>query len=147
MAPRICNYSKKEERKVAEYFINQGFDVMYHEYEFEPYFIHGPDPSVKKKDVSILQKAFDDYQVNKLMIVAHPDDELIFGGAELIKYGPEYRVICLTNQSNEVRRNEFEEVMKKLKVGSWEMMDYEDTLYPQQIFDINQIMISRRLTL
>jgi autotransporter strand-loop-strand O-heptosyltransferase len=137
-------YSKKEERKVAEYFINQGFDVMYDEYEFEPYFIHGPDPSVKKKDVSILQKAFDDYQVNKLMIVAHPDDELIFGGAELIKYGPEYRVICLTNQSNEVRRNEFEEVMKKLKVGSWEMMDYADTLYPQQIFDINQIMISRR---
>ena len=40
--------------------------------------------------------------VKKLMIVAHPDDELIFGGAELIKHGPEYKVICLTNKYNEL---------------------------------------------
>ena len=30
----------------------------------------------------------------KLIIVAHPDDELVFGGAELIKYGEQYKVVC-----------------------------------------------------
>ena len=38
------------------------------------------------------------------MIVAHPDDELIFGGAELIKHGPEYKVICLTNKLNKITK-------------------------------------------
>ena len=117
---------------------------MYDEYNFEPYFIHGPDPSVKEKGVEILQKAYDDYQINKLMIVAHPDDELIFGGSELIKYGPEYKVVCLTNKSNKVRSKEFEKVMKELKVGSWEMMDYKDDLYAENEFYIlESILLSR----
>ena len=29
-------------------------------------------------------------QVNKLMIVAHPDDETLFGGGELLRYKGEY---------------------------------------------------------
>ncbi len=118
---------------------------MYDEYEFEPYFIHGPDPSVKKKNVEILEKAYNDYQINKLMIVAHPDDETVFGGAELIKYGPEYKVICLTNKSNKVRSKEFEKVMKELKVGSWEMLDYEDILYeqPPQSYNLESLLLSR----
>jgi len=136
-------YSSQEERKVSDEFLNQGFDVMYDEYSLKPYFIHGPDPSVKSKDSSILQKAFEDYQINKLMIVAHPDDELIFGGAELIKHGPEYKVVCLTNKSNEVRSKEFEKVMKKLKVGSWEMLDYEDTLYTNQEFELQNILTAK----
>ena len=32
---------------------------------------------------------------NKLMIVAHPDDETLFGGGELLKHKGEYKVICL----------------------------------------------------
>lgn len=106
--------------------------------------LHGPDPSVKKKDASIIQKAFDDYQINKLMVIAHPDDELIFGGAELIKYGSEYKVVCLTNKSNKVRSREFEEVMKKLKVGSWEILDYEDTMNPTQEIDLQNIITSKK---
>jgi len=78
------------------------------------------------------------------MIVAHPDDELIFGGAELIKYGSEYKVICLTNKSNEIRSKEFKRVMEKLNVGSWEMFDYEDALYPTQQFDLEDILMSRQ---
>ena len=78
------------------------------------------------------------------MIVAHPDDELIFGGAELIKYGSEYKVICLTNKSNKIRSKEFKMVMEKLNVGSWEMFDYEDTLYPTQQFDLEDILMSRK---
>ena len=33
--------------------------------------------------------------VNKLMIVAHPDDETLFGGGELIKHRGEYKVVAL----------------------------------------------------
>ena len=43
---------------------------------------------------------------NKVMIVAHPDDELIFGGAELIQ-NKGYKVICITNQDNIQRKKEF----------------------------------------
>lgn len=47
----------------------------------------------------------------RLMIVAHPDDETIFGGNELSKHP--YFVICITNGDNKKRREEFEEVLKK----------------------------------
>lgn len=138
-------YSSKDETLVNSYFLKQGFDVMYDKNTLEPYFIHGPDPSIKQKSADTLQKAFDDYQLNKLMIVAHPDDELIFGGAELIKYGPEYKVVCLTNKSNKTRSKEFESVMKKLKVGSWEMFDHEDDLHnPPERYNIESILLSKR---
>ena len=85
-----------------------------------------------------------DQQIKKLMVVAHPDDELIFGGAELIKYGPEYKVICLTNKYHEIRSKEFERVMKKLKVGSWEMFDYKDDIYSTDgSYNINSILLNR----
>lgn len=48
---------------------------------------------------------------NKLMIVAHPDDESIWGGAHLLE--DNYLVVCMTNGDNEVREEEFEAVMKK----------------------------------
>lgn len=47
---------------------------------------------------------------HNLMIVAHPDDESIFGGNEL-SHG-DYVVICVTNGDNPVRRQEFYNVMK-----------------------------------
>ena len=71
-------YSSKEERMVDDYYLNQGFDVMYDKITREPYFIHGPDPSVKPKDNNVLNTAYNDYKCTKLMVVAHPDDELIF---------------------------------------------------------------------
>ena len=137
-------YSSKDETLVSPYFLKKGFDVMYDKKTLQPYFIHGPDPSVKSKNAEVLNQAFNDYQLKKLMIVAHPDDELIFGGAELIKYGSEYKVICLTNKSNEIRSKEFKTVMEKLNVGSWEMFDYEDTLYPTQQFNLEDILMSRQ---
>ena len=33
------------------------------------------------------------YMIDKLMIVAHPDDEALFGGAELLTHSKEYKVI------------------------------------------------------
>lgn len=67
-------------------------------------------------------------EVNKLMIVAHPDDELVFGGAELIKHGTQYKVVCISNKNNKIRSKEFECVMKQLNVGSYEMWDFQDSL-------------------
>ncbi len=47
--------------------------------------------------------------VNKLMIVAHPDDELLWGGAHLIK--DNYLVVCVTCGPVKTRVREFVNVM------------------------------------
>jgi len=44
------------------------------------------------------------------MIVAHPDDEILWGGANLLK--ERYFVVCLTNGYNLVRQNEFKKILK-----------------------------------
>ena len=62
----------------------------------------------------------------KLMIVSHPDDELIFGGAELIN-NPDYKVLCITNQNHEIRVKEFTSLMRKMKL-SYEILDHTDTM-------------------
>lgn len=48
-------------------------------------------------------------KVNKLMIVAHPDDELLWGGGHLKDGG--YLVVCLTKGYDKMRRAEFEKVV------------------------------------
>lgn len=49
--------------------------------------------------------------VERLMIVAHPDDETIWGGKHLLE--GHYLVVCLTNGDNVKRKNEFMNIMKK----------------------------------
>ncbi|WNR46922.1 PIG-L deacetylase family protein [Paenibacillus roseipurpureus] len=61
---------------------------------------------------------------DKMMIVAHPDDEMIFGGAQLIQEKG-WLVICVTNGNNKLRRKEFQKVMKKVYT-EFEMWEYED---------------------
>lgn len=78
------------------------------------------------------------------MIVAHPDDELVFGASELINYGSEYKVVCISNPNNKNRISEFNKVMKELNVCSWEVLDYEDTLYPTQTYDQIDIIVNSR---
>lgn len=51
-------------------------------------------------------------KVNKLMIVAHPDDETIWGGGHLIDGG--YLVVCITDGYNKTRKNEFDTAVKHL---------------------------------
>ena len=48
----------------------------------------------------------------KIMIVAHPDDEMLWGGAHLIS--DKYLVVCVTCGDDELREKEFEKVMKKV---------------------------------
>jgi len=72
---------------------------------------------------------------DKLMIVAHPDDELIFGGKELIQEKG-WKVVCVTNGSAKskcifsiysanTRKTEFMSVMDALDC-QYEIWDYED---------------------
>lgn len=83
-----------------------------------------------------------EYPANKLMIVAHPDDELIFGGSELIE-NPGWKVVSITNATKKsmnrfsptrfsstenFRKREFIEMMNKLKC-QYEMWDYEDNYF------------------
>jgi len=63
--------------------------------------------------------------VNKLMIVAHPDDETLFGGAELLKHKGEYKVVCLDYGNHMIRHKEFICAMEKLGVEKWEHWDGE----------------------
>lgn len=59
------------------------------------------------------------------MDVAHPDDETLWGGAHLTEGG--WFVVCLTNGYNEVRKNEFYEVIKKFGCEGM-ILSYPDLL-------------------
>ena len=63
--------------------------------------------------------------VNKLMIVAHPDDETLFGGGELIKHRGEYKVVALDYGNHLMRHKEFICAMELLGVKKWEHWDGE----------------------
>tara|TARA_Y100001972_G_scaffold24648_1_gene29807 strand:- start:6592 stop:8037 length:1446 start_codon:yes stop_codon:yes gene_type:complete len=137
-------YSRENEIDVNPYYLKKGWDVMYDTNTKEILFIHGPDPSVISKNAKILNKTFNDYKATKLMVIAHPDDELLFGANELISYGPEYKVVCVSNPNNKNRIDEFNKVMEELNVCSWEVLDYEDTLYPTQTYEEIDVIVNSR---
>ena len=58
------------------------------------------------------------------MIVSHPDDESIFGGAALLREQG-WKVICLTNGNDKIRSKEFCEEMK-IAGASYEIWDHPD---------------------
>lgn len=65
----------------------------------------------------------------KLMIVAHPDDESLFGGAQLLTSNDWY-VLCCTNGDNPVRSREFSECMESIRANifCYEMLSLKDDL-------------------
>jgi LmbE family N-acetylglucosaminyl deacetylase len=58
--------------------------------------------------------------IDKLMIVAHPDDEALFGGAELLIYANEYKVIVIDEAHSEIRSAELKASMKFIKIKEYE---------------------------
>ena len=61
-----------------------------------------------------------------ILLVAHPDDELLFFKDILEKYNNVIKVICITNASNKIRSNEFIHSLKQFNIFNYEMWDYED---------------------
>ena len=59
----------------------------------------------------------------KLMIVAHPDDETIFGGKHLSEGA--YFIVCLTNRDNSVRKAEFTAMLDSTK-NEGVILDFPD---------------------
>jgi len=59
------------------------------------------------------------------MIVAHPDDETLFGGGELIQNADSYKVVVLDYGNHLVRHREFIKAMETLGVTKWEHWDGE----------------------
>lgn len=64
-----------------------------------------------------------DDKAQKLMIVAHPDDEVLWGGGHLMS--GDYLVVCVTNGRNKKRSEEFANVMKA-SGNEFIMLDYPD---------------------
>ena len=74
------------------------------------------------------EKLVDDNTANKrtqnvLMLVAHPDDETLFGFYDLINSN--CTVICFTNKGNKVRSRDFEKVMHMIQ-QTGVMFNYKD---------------------
>jgi len=58
--------------------------------------------------------------IDKIMIVAHPDDEALFGGAELLSHPEEYKVIAIDEYHNDTRRREFLDSMRFIGIHEYE---------------------------
>ncbi|MEY8391894.1 PIG-L family deacetylase [Lachnospiraceae bacterium 45-W7] len=62
-------------------------------------------PKVTEKELDALHLE----KYSNVMFVAHPDDELLWGGRHLLE--DDYLVVCLTRGNDKVRRAEFEAVL------------------------------------
>lgn len=85
--------------------------------------------SVNKIPVKQQLKKLNLDNVNKVMIVAHPDDETIWGGAHLLQ--DDYLIVCVTCGSNKIRVNE----IKKITDYSEDeliMLGYPDKVWGQR---------------
>jgi len=66
---------------------------------------HSVDMLTRDKIIKVNSRNAD-----KLMIVAHPDDDALWGGAHLMEGG--WLVVCITNGRNETRSEEFYKVIE-----------------------------------
>ena len=91
-------------RLLAAVFIFISAVFIIHEiYLFSPYINL---PHVTTSDLNALN--LDGY--DKVMFVAHPDDDLLWGGRHLIE--DDYLVVCMTRGNDPVRSTEFKSVME-----------------------------------
>ena len=88
--------------------------------------------------------------INKLMITAHPDDEALFGGAELLTHSDEYKVVVIDEYHDEVRREEFRESMKFIGIKEYEhwtgYKGGEDYHREKLIYELLRVLRERKYT-
>lgn len=113
-------------------FIQKQTDVIFNIDTKHPLMIH-QFPNVK--DMNNMYSAYKQTP-DKIMFVAHPDDELLFGGVALLEE-QNWKVVCLTNKSNETRKFEFEKSMRDSAVPVFKIYDLKD--------DINKPLDEQRL--
>lgn len=88
---------------------------------FMCYFIYQKTPSAYN-DVSKIDLS----KANSLMIVAHPDDETIWGGAHLLS--DDYLVVCITCGGNRNRVEEFKQALS-ISDDQYLMLNYPDKVH------------------
>lgn len=81
--------------------------------------------NIKLKEANIVEelKSLNITSTTKLMIVAHPDDDVIWGGSHLID--DDYLVVCITCGVNQARVKEFKKVMSATE-DNYIMLGYPD---------------------
>lgn len=123
--------------------------LFYHVSDTENIWYFSGDTAQRMENIDELpDNALDDH--DSLMVVAHPDDETIWGGAHLLD--GRYVVVCITNGNNRTRRKEFQSVMKETNsVGL--MLSFPDkthgkrddwTSCQKQIHQIIDTIVSRK---
>jgi len=70
----------------------------------------------------------DSDQVKNLMVVAHPDDETLWGYSYLSQHPDQWKVICLTCADHPIRREEFIKVMNMLNIHNYQIWSEKDSL-------------------
>ncbi len=85
--------------------------------------------------------------INKIMIVAHPDDEALFGGAELLSHPNEYKVVVLDEYHNDIRRREFLDSMRFIGIHEYEhwtgYKGKEDYFREKLIYELLRVLRER----
>ena len=74
---------------------------------------------------------FNKLKPTKLMIVAHPDDEILWGGMNLL-IGSGWHLIVCTNKKNKVRVKELTNTIKHLGIYKLDMFDIPDKYTDEQ---------------
>jgi len=85
---------------------------------------------------------------DKIMIVAHPDDELLFAGLGLLRETG-WHVVCITHAGDKTRREEFFDAMGRTEtVSHYTIMNHSDqrfctSLHPQLVNDLTALLYER----
>ena len=84
------------------------------------------------------------------MIVAHPDDEVLFGGAELLSHPDEYKVVVIDEYQNDIRRREFLDSMRFIGIHEYEhwtgFKGREDYFREKLIYELLRVLRERNYT-
>src|SRR3989304_6470176 len=73
------------------------------------------------------------YKPTNFMIVAHPDDEILWGFNYLKNKPYLWKVICLTCATNKTRVKEFETTMKNLGIQNYEIWDHDNSIFAKKL--------------